>query len=107
MKKPKVDATAHLDDAIVDLKSIRDSHRREFKKIMDNIGRGGRCLVIKKEQLRLINLVVKGVVKINSVYLEPEFRCPADAKNVIYIITLKPSHKSIYINILYTDRTIW
>lgn len=85
VKKPKVDPTAHLEDAIVDLKSIRDSHRREFKKIMDNIGRN-RCLVIKKEQLRLINLVVKGVVKINSVYLEPEFRCPADAKNVIYII---------------------
>jgi len=76
----------HLSDAPIDLNSIRENHRKQFKKIMDRIRGQNKWVVLKREMLRLLNIVVGRVVKIKTAYLEEEIRFSPDATNVVYLI---------------------
>jgi len=94
----------HLSDAPIDLNAIRENHRKHFKKIMDKIRGQNKWVVLKKEMLRLLNIVVGRVVKIKTAYLEEEVRFSPDATNVVYLIRPEVETMSLIVKQIQAKR---
>ena len=71
---------------------------------MDKIRGQNKWVVLKKEMLRLLNIVVGRVVKIKTAYLEEEVRFSPDATNVVYLIRPEVETMSLIVKQIQAKR---
>jgi len=103
--KQKTNPNLHLEQSIINLVALRENYRRTFKRLVDRIRGTKKYLVIKKEKVRLVNLLLGGVTKVNVGHLESENHIPTDMSNVIYLVWPDVETMTMIANQINTART--